>query len=57
MTYGPSDLDEETNSPIPTEFILTHKEDLCSNQSLDYLFELKKSKTIESFGHNTVNFY
>jgi len=41
VTFGASEYDKSANSHVPLEVVLTCKDDLCSNQSLDYIFELK----------------
>jgi endonuclease/exonuclease/phosphatase family metal-dependent hydrolase len=61
VTYGASEMDTSLNAPVPEETILTHKDDWCSNQSLDYLFQLipnrikhlEKSKSMVEKGVNT----
>lgn len=44
MTYADS-YSDDSNEMKPLEVVLTHKDDLCSNQSLDYIFKLSP-KTI-----------
>jgi len=39
ITYADSVLDGD-NQLKPSEIVLTHKDDYCSNQSLDYIFKL-----------------
>lgn len=42
-TYGDMKLDEK-GQLVPKEVVLTDKEDYGSLQSLDYIFEFRKSK-------------
>jgi len=39
ITYAESKINE-TDEPVPLETVLTHKDDHCSNQSLDFIFRL-----------------
>jgi len=54
ITYADSETQEGNDELRPLETVLTHKDDLCSNQSLDYIFRLhpklsnnKKSRDLE----------
>jgi len=38
----------DTEEMKPLETVLTHKDDLCSNQSLDYIFRLHPSNVYKS---------
>jgi len=48
ITYADSYMDDKGFKPAET--VLTHKDDLCSNQSLDYIFRLYPKRLLSTKG-------
>lgn len=49
ITYADSIMNENGDL-VPKETVLTHKDDLCSNQSLDYIFHLNPKALLKKLG-------
>jgi hypothetical protein len=48
ITYADSQADDDSEDLKPLETVLTHKDDLCSNQSLDYIFRLHPKSLVKN---------